>query len=375
MTHRIIVLLAIFAFGFAACDTELGGEKSDPTVTWPQELSARPGQTLADISLAEFANSGTPGTFSWATPHHSVGDTLGVKHSHRMTFTPDDTAAYSAITKDIAVAVSLIEMVHIHGGTFKMGSPPDEPGRVVATETQFRVTVGDDFYLGKYEVTQKQWETVIGSLPDSVTRKGDNLPMYNVNYYDTLVFCNLLSVMEGLTPAYIIDDETDPEWWGDQDATWETVAIVDGSNGYRLPNEVQWEYACRAGTETPWNSGAAAESDRANPLDDYAWYNAWWHKEDGSAYVAQVQPVGGKKPNKWGLYDMHGNVAEFCWDRFGNYPSYSDPYGVWVTGTNRVIRGGNYSASSTANSLRSAARSGISPATRSAIYGFRVARP
>ena len=388
MIHRIIMIMAIFALAITACEIETGSSKLNPIVTWPAGFSALPGETLADISLDAYTNNGTPGAFSWATPHHTVGDTLGDKHSHRMTFTPTDTATYNTVTKDIAVLVSLIEMVRVRGGTYTMGSPSDEPGRnnSTVTETQFEVTVNDDFYLGRYEVTQAQWYEVMGltiqqqqalqqaTLTDNYGW-GDNRPVYSVSFYEALVFCNTLSMMEGLDPAYSIDDETEPEWWGDipeaYDEVWSAVKIVADSNGYRLPDEVQWEYACRAGTKTPWHS-AMTESDRANPLSDYAWYNAWWHKEDGSAPVAQAQPVGTKKPNKFGLYDMHGNVSEWCWDRFGNFPTHTDPYGVWV-GVGRVDRGSGWN--NTANSLRSAARIGITPQARSQYRGFRVARP
>jgi len=313
MTHRIIIIAALFAFALTACETETG----DPTT--------------AEITASE-------------------------------------------------------EMVLIRGGTFTMGSPSTEAGRNATTETQFKVIV-DDFYLGKYEVTQKQWYEVMGltieeqqalqsaTLTDNYGR-GNNRPVYSVNFYEVLVFCNKLSMMEGLTPAYSIVDETDPDWWGDiptaSDADWNAVKIVADSNGYRLPDEVQWEYACRAGTLTPWHSGAALESDRANPLSDYAWYNAWWYKEDGSPPVAQAQPVGVKKPNKFGLYDMHGNVSEWCWDRFGNFPMFTDPYVVW-TSVNRVERGSGWN--NAAGSLRSAARTSVTPQTRSQYRGFRVALP
>jgi formylglycine-generating enzyme required for sulfatase activity len=357
-------------------------------------LSAHHGSnlTLADISLDSYTNDGgTPGTFSWTTPDNSVGD-HGTQ-SHNITFTPADTAKYNTVTGDVDVLVSIVEMVLVKAGTYTMGSPASEPYRE-ADEFQFKVTVSDDFYLGKYEVTQAQWYKVMEktmeeqqALQTTVQTnfgRGDDYPIYHVNWYEILVFCNTLSEMEGLTPAYAIDGDTDVFWWGALptsnngalQALWNTVEIVAGSNGYRLPTEFQWEYACRAGTTTPWHS-AATEDDETNPVTDYAWIQQNTGKSGEPNYA--TQPVGTRKPNAWGLYDMHGNVKEWCWDRYGTYPTaLTDPFGVWSTGYNRVIRGGTWNAS--ARYTRSAYRGDGKTTTaygysRSQTVGFRLARP
>jgi formylglycine-generating enzyme required for sulfatase activity len=250
-------------------------------------------------------------------------------------------------------------MVRINGGTFTMGSPASEPQRR-DNETQHQVTVSS-FYMGKYPVTQKEYQQVMGTNPSNW--KGDNLPVEKVSWYDALVFCNKLSMREGLSPAYRINGSTDPAAWGtvptSGNATWNAVAIVAGSNGYRLPTEAQWEYACRAGTTTAYNTGA-------NISDITGWYSA----NSGS----RTHPVGQKSANRWGLYDMHGNVFEWCWDWYGAYASgaQTDPGGA-VSGSNRVDRGGSWG--SDGRGLRSAYRDNYIPGDRYFSIGFRLVCP
>jgi formylglycine-generating enzyme required for sulfatase activity len=250
-------------------------------------------------------------------------------------------------------------MVRIQGGTFMMGSPASELGRG-SNEIQHQVTVSS-FYMGKYEVTQKEYQEVMGTNPSYY--KGDNLPVEQVSWYDALVFCNKLSVMEGLTPAYRISGSTDTMVWGpvpiSDNVTWNAVEIVNGSNGYRLPTEAQWEYACRAGTTTAYNTGDTIS-------DSTGWYGVLWG--------GNTHQVGLKPANAWGLYDMHGNVYEWCWDRLGVYPkeAQTDPVGTsqWPA---RVVRGGAFY--SLASALRSASRYSINQAFRGSDFGLRLVRP
>jgi formylglycine-generating enzyme required for sulfatase activity len=250
-------------------------------------------------------------------------------------------------------------MVRINGGTFMMGSPASEPQRS-DNETQHQVTVSS-FYMGKYPVTQREYQQVMGTNPSNF--KGDNLPVEKVRWYDALVFCNKLSMKEGLSPAYSINGSTDPAAWGgvptDRNATWNAVAIVAGSNGYRLPTEAQWEYACRAGTTTAYNTGA-------NISDTTGWYDA----NSGG----RTHPVGQKAANRWGLYDMHGNVWEWCWDWHGSYASgaQTDPGGA-VSGYCRVARGGSWYNFGLL--LRSAFRGNYDPDYWDNGIGFRLVRP
>ena len=235
-------------------------------------------------------------------------------------------------------------MVRIHGGTFTMGSPVSESGREKDEGPQHKVTVSS-FYMGRYEVTQKEYQAVMGTNPSNF--KGDNLPVENVSWYDAIEYCNKRSQIAGLTPAYTINGDN---------VTWNRNA-----NGYRLPTEAEWEYACRAGTTTAYNTGA-------NINDNTGWYNA----NSGS----KTHPVGQKPANAWGLYDMHGNVWEWCWDRLGSYSSGSqtDPMGA-ASDSYRVRRGGGWGSSAEGAGARSALRVSGDPDFRYYNLGFRLVRP
>ena len=266
-----------------------------------------------------------------------------------------------------------IEMVPIPAGTFMMGSPTTEPNRS-SNETQHSVTLSS-FKMGKYQVTQEQYQAVIGSNPSRFTSAVDGesgtpgkLPVEVVSWYDAIVFCNKLSKMEELEPVYSISGSTDPAVWiannggtipTSSNATWNGAVMDKSKNGYRLPTEAEWEYACRAGTTTAYNTGATIS-------DNTGWYNA---NSD-----SKTHEVGLKSANAWGLYDMHGNVYEWCWDWYGSYSSsaQTNPFGA-VTGSKRVARGGNWVS---AENLRSAFRYCFAPPYLRARYlGFRLVRP
>jgi formylglycine-generating enzyme required for sulfatase activity len=242
------------------------------------------------------------------------------------------------------------EMIQINGGTFTMGSPENEPGRSNNEGPQRQVTVSS-FLMGKYPITQKAYQQVMGTKPSKF--KGDDLPVERVSWFDALWFCNELSMKEGLSPVYRIGS---------------TVEIIAGSNGYRLPTEAEWEYACRAGTTTPFSTGNNITTNQAN-YNGNSPYNTNAKGENRK----KTTPVARFFGNAWGLYDMHGNVAEWCWDRSGNYPSgeQMDPMGA-SSGNNRVIRGGSWFDGG--QSVRSAYRQGMSPNGKNDVTGFRVAR-
>jgi formylglycine-generating enzyme required for sulfatase activity len=231
-------------------------------------------------------------------------------------------------------------MVFVEGGSFMMGSPASEAGRD-SDETQHQVTVGS-CYMGKYEVSQKEYQALMGTNPSYF--KGDNLPVENVTWYDAVNCCNALSRKEGLTPAYTVSGTN---------VTWNRSA-----NGYRLPTEAEWEYACRAGTTTPYSSGSSVGSA------------GWYGSNNGST----THPVGTKQANAWGLHDMHGNVWEWCWDWYGAYSSgaQTDPMGA-SSGTYRVSRGGGWAYDG--QNLRSALRGDHTPSGSYYDLGFRLLRP
>jgi formylglycine-generating enzyme required for sulfatase activity len=232
-------------------------------------------------------------------------------------------------------ALSLIpsEMVYVRGGEFTMGSPASEAGRSSDEGPQHRVTVRS-FYMGKYEVTQAQWKAVMGTNPSHF--KGDNLPVESVSWNDAKEFCRKLSQMTG--------------------------------KEYRLPTEAEWEYACRAGTTTAFAFGDSLSPEQANFDGDFPY--------GGAAQGVNRQkttPVGSFQPNAWGLYDMHGNVSEWCedWyhDRYNGAPTDGS---AWESGGGqyRDLRGGSWYYN--AMGLRSAYRDNFTPDTRAIDIGFRV---
>ena len=244
--------------------------------------------------------------------------------------------------------------VYINGGTFTMGSPADEAGRY-STEVQRQVTVSS-FYMGKYEVTQREYQEVMGINPSEF--KGDNLPVEYVSWFDAVLYCNKRSQREGLTAAYTICGSGN-----NRTVTWNRSA-----NGYRLPTEAEWEYACRAGTTTPFSTGNNITTSQAN----YDGRNPYNNNPKGQ-YRERTTPVGTFAPNQWGLYDMQGNVWELCWDWYGNYTNgaQTDPTGA-ASGSYRVNRGGAWI--SVAQGLRSAYRDYNTPSARYGCLGFRVVR-
>jgi formylglycine-generating enzyme required for sulfatase activity len=228
-------------------------------------------------------------------------------------------------------------MLWVKPGTFDMGSPPAEAGRG-KDETQHQVTLTKGFYLGKYEVTQAQWEKVMGSNPSRF--KGADRPVEKVSWTEAVAFCTQLTTQEqnaGRLPAGWV---------------------------YVLPTESQWEYACRAGTTTAYSWGATIASSNAN-------YNWDGGANDGSDFK-QTRDVGQYAANPWGFFDMHGNVWEWTADRYhAAYPTGNpviDPTGP-ASGSNRVIRGGSWSNGGP--SLRSAKRLSHAPSDRVNL-GFRL---
>ncbi len=243
----------------------------------------------------------------------------------------DFTGETITIPLDLPSGAKPLEMVHIPAGTFTMGSPSTESGRDSDEGPQHQVTITKDFYLGKYEVTQAQWEAVMGSNPSSSYGVRPNYPVYNVSWNDCQSYIEKLNQM--------------------------------GQGTFRLPTEAEWEYACRAGTQTRFYWG---DDPNETQIKDYAWY-------DGNNSPSGTKEVGLKIPNAFGLYDMSGNVWEWCSDWYGSYPSGSvvDPVGPY-SGSHRVNRGGDWG--SNAQACRSASRGGHSPDGRASRIGFRLLR-
>jgi len=247
------------------------------------------------------------------------------------------------VDAEIVTTASGIEMVVVPSGSFAMGSAKGMPDETPVHQVRI-----SSFWMDRYEVTQDQFAKY--ELSDPSHFKGEGQPLEQVNWTDATLYCNERSLAEGLEPCY--DEET-----------W---ACNFEANGYRLPTEAEWEYACRAGTSTTYSFGSGSQA-----LKDRAWF------ADDAA--GKTHPVGQKKANPWGLYDMHGNVAEWCNDLYSesyyaNSPA-EDPRGP-TEGEERVLRGGawNSSADSCRSSYRSSDPSIDDTCLASDAIGFRCVR-
>lgn len=293
-------------------------------------------------------------------------------HWHSATCGHDvtDSKAEHSFVNEVCTICGYSRSVLIQSGTFQMGSEKGYSDNKPVHE----VTITKSFYMGKYEVTQAEYEKYCSygsSSPSSSYGDGDNYPAYYVSWYDALIYCNKRSMAEGLTPCYSISGSTDPEKWGtvptSSDNTWNAVVCDWNANGYRLPTEAEWEYAARAGDNTVASLTYSGTSD-VNKLGEYAWYKS---NSNGTTHE-----VGTKKANGFGLYDMSGNLWEWCWNWFTN--SYdaeteggSNPTGA-SAGSFRVYRGGSWNNDSGSYAVSYRDRS--YPNDRYGSLGFRVVR-
>lgn len=272
------------------------------------------------------------------------------------------SSAGGTVSEAISETIDVPEgFLLITGDTFNMGSPDSEAWRS-ADETQHTVTVSD-FYMSAYEVTQQEYESVMGENPSSFS--GENLPVESISWLDAVAYCNARSEQEGLTPVYTIDGTS---------VSWDRSV-----NGYRLPTEAEWEYACRAGTTTPFNTETSISAEESNYWGDYPYmiednyFNQGNLETQPGVYRQTTVEVNSFSPNAWGLYNMHGNVGEWVWDYYGEYSTeaQTDPTGP-ETGTRRVYRGGGWS--DFAKNLRSAYRAAMPQENSNYNIGLRLVR-
>jgi formylglycine-generating enzyme required for sulfatase activity len=245
------------------------------------------------------------------------------------------------------VLAPLTNVVFIPPGTFWMGSPTNEVDRIPDEGPQTAVTISRGYWMGKYEVTQGEYLAVMDANPAYFTTNFGypqdlSLPVDSVSWNDATNYCGQLTQRE------------------------RAAGRIAANCVYRLPTEAEWEYACRAWTSTRFSYG---DDPGYTNLTDYAWFtgNSWYSSEkDGITH-----PGGQKEPNLWGLYDMHGNLAEWCQDWYGEYPGglAVDPQGP-PTSFGRVIRGGNWGDN--AKDCRVAVRGGVDPTDFGFKIGFRV---
>lgn len=299
-------------------------------------------QDLADITEQELAETFGVVTYGDRKRFRAMVAGLGAAPARPPPAVRE--AGARRVVSGVGASAFRFEVASIPPGEFEMGSPPSEEGRD-ADETQHRVRLTRGFELGIVPVTQALYAAVMGANPSA--RQGDALPVESVSWFDAVRFCNAVSRACGLPEAYTIGGGDVPS------VRW------DASNdGFRLPTESEWEYAARAGTRHVYAGG-----------DDLG-VVGWFDDNSGN----RTQPVGQKAANRHGLYDMSGNVWEWCWDLYGDYPSgalATDPTGP-SSGPGRVNRGGSWLFS--AFSARIASRTWYPAFYRRDFRGLRLAR-
>ncbi len=324
------------------------------------EVSADGGANYTIVPTAVSGDIGAnivPGTGKLIIWHPAL-DNMEIGANYRVRITADD-----------GQSAPPAGFVYVPGGTFTMG---DTHGVGWPEELPTHSVTLNSFYMGTYEVTQAEYAQYMPPYPGwtSDNGLGDNYPAYYISWYAILKYCNLRSIAEGLTPAYSISGSTDPADWGTvptdyYNTAWDAAICNWSANGYRLPTEAEWEYACRAGTTTPYSSGIHCKSEKADYNNLFA-----FSKED-EEFMEKTLQVGNFTCNAWGVCDMHGNVFEWCLDWYGEYPTSPqvDPRGP-TTGKSRVIRGGAWNLHPMY--WRSAYRLSSNPGHRSNNVGLRL---
>jgi formylglycine-generating enzyme required for sulfatase activity len=307
----------------------------------------------------------------WSASMNAESPTVGYSQGRLKQAPAPVVRAAKKLTLHLPGKVPLT-LVRIKAGSFQMGSPAEEGSRL---DSRHRVVISDEFFLGRVEVTQGQWRAVMGSNPAHDYGVGDECPVYNVSWNDIAGPDGFLDKLN----QYL-------------ESTEQGVTVS-------LPSEAQWEYACRAGTTTRWYFGDSLGEDdsEGDPLagampgnrSDYMWFNANSNMPSGSSATSSgnpagkidpsrpqgPHPVGLKRPNAWGLYDMSGNVAEWCHDWFhDSYAEAPTDGAAWLNpaGRERVTRGGSWS-SKYVFYTRSAHRFSAAPDGRFPYLGFRLA--
>ena len=307
------------ALGQIRLHVESSSSDRSPVIT----SSNLPKSGLAVISRADSLISKK---VKWS-PVHAFPVQKQSKAQLRLKNTGSSSAFFRLIWQDITLPDQL---VWIPPGQFVMGSPDDESGRFMDEGPAHTTDVPHGFWISRYEVTQKNYKELMGENPSS-TEDSPDLPVNRVTWHEAVEYCKRLTNAEG------------------------SIGRLPSGYVYRLPTETEWEYACRAGAK-----GAYSYGDSADSLSEYG----WWAGNSGN----QPEPVGKLKPNTWGLYDMHGNLFEWCNDAYVAYPG---GRAFSTTGKMKVLRGGAYYCPS--NILRSACRvEAQEPDYRWILAGFRV---
>ena len=329
------------------------------------------GSTGQSVEYAISTSSTLPTTGWQSSTTFSV---LGLSTAYYIFARTAEDSAYLAGTAQVSPPVAFIFMTPVASGSFRMG---DDSTIYTNEQPEHPVTFTYGFNIGKYPVTQEQYGAVMGNNPSYFSTALGRLPMAGENearrpvervtWYDALEFCNRLSVFDGLDKVYYI---TVVSTTGNN-ITGATVVEDFSKNGYRLPTEAEWEYAAKGGNGPP----PYFTYSGSNIVDDVAWYSG--NSGTGQTYGMGTHEVGKLAPNSLvlGIYDMSGNVFEWCWDEFGPYDAKTDwnPVVGTSSGTTRILRGGSWT--DIAGFSRSVNRLQYSPNQIDNGFGFRVARP
>lgn len=348
-TAAMMVMFAAVFYALQKCISKIKcSKKAQKASKWATFTA-----TLAVFAAVVIAfGAGQTAAFSWeGTPSDSPA-----QPSHTSQTQPSEPSSQNGETVEVND-----NFIPIKGGSFQMGSPETEGWRS-DDETQHTVTVSN-FYISSYEVTQKEYEAVMGSNTSNFS--GEDLPVENISWLEAVQFCNSLSEKEGLTPVYTVNGSS--------------VAWDRSADGYRLPTEAEWEYACRAGTTTPFNTENSPSAEEANYYGHYPYGIEDNYFSQGNLdtkpgeYRETTVEVDSFFPNKWGLYNMHGNVSEWVWDYYGAYSTenQTDPVGA-ESGNRRVYRGGGWN--DFAKNMRSAYRAAFVQDQGSFNIGIRLVR-
>ncbi|MCB5234705.1 MAG: formylglycine-generating enzyme family protein [Candidatus Cloacimonetes bacterium] len=376
------IVLVIFTMSLIVLIFSCGKKTTEPETTKVATPIISPSTGIYDEAQEVSIQCSTKDALIRYTADGSIPNASSLLYSEPIVISSSTTIIaqafkYGWTDSDFASAIFTIPpnpedvgMVYLSGGTFTMGKTNYEVEMDPMWDNDMSphsVTL-DSYYINKYQVTQAEYEDIMGSNPAFGKGEGDNYPVYNVSWYDAIKYCNLRSMREGLTPVYLINGSTDPAHWGEvpteSNYAWKTAIWLLEANGYRLPTEAEWEYAARGATNDP----DYLYSGSGN-IDEVAWYSM---NSDNSTH-----PVGGKAANGLGLYDMNGNVSEWCWDWsenwYGYYSTgyYTNPTGP-ANGVYRMKRGGCWG--SAYYDCRVASRSDAFPYVRSHFLGFRVCR-
>ena len=378
---KILAMFAIFAlaFSFAGCKSD-DSDSSDDDVTISGGSTSGNGSSNGSSSGSNTSGGGNNGNTSDNTSGGSssggsdTGDSSGSGSESGSTTGGTTSGGGSSSGSSEQVPEGFVKILAASIAGTETWTPSS---KVFVSGRKLEIA---SFYMSDHEVTRGEYKAVMGSDPSTAKAydkagnelTGDdnvkNNPVNNISWYDALVYCNTLSIKEGLTPCYAIGGKTHPSEWSavptEYDSTWDAAICDFTADGFRLPTEAEWEWAARGG-----ESYTCAGSDN---IDEVAWYN-------GNTNKTGTRDVKTKKANGYGLYDMSGNVWEWCWDWDETIDISTDSTGA-VSGSGRVFRGGGWNdlggfcAVADRGSNHSSYRNKNNPYYLYTYIGFRVVR-